>query len=58
MDITVILLLVIVIFLFYKMGQKKYEDPKIKEEDNIENKETFLLNQKQIPMYKKNISQK
>ena len=56
--ITVILLLVIVIFLFYKMGKTQYEEPGIKKDYNIENKETFLLNQKQNPIYKKNNSYK
>ena len=58
MDITVILLLVIVIFLFYKMGKKQYVDPEIEEDASVKNKETFLLNQKQNPIYKKNIYNK
>ena len=56
--IIVILLLVIVIFLFYKMGKKQHEGPYVKKDDNIVNKETFLLNQKQNPMYKTNFSHK
>ena len=44
--ITVILLLVIVIFLFYKMGKTQNEAPQAETVDNTKNKETFLLNQK------------
>ena len=45
--ITVILLLVIVIFLFYKMGKTQNEVPPAEMVDNTQNKEPFLLNQKQ-----------